>query len=62
MITHNMQQALTFGDRMLMLDRGQIVLDIDAEEKGTMSVRDLVDKFSEIKHEQLLDDELLLSV
>ncbi len=62
MITHNMQQALTFGDRTLMLDSGQVVLDIGAEEKATLSVQNLVDKFSEVKHEQLLDDELLLSV
>lgn len=62
MITHNMQQALSFGDRTLMLDSGKIILDIDAKEKATMSVQDLVDKFSEIKHEQLLDDELLLSI
>ncbi len=62
MITHNMQQALTFGDRTLMLDGGHVILDIDAREKAAMSVQDLVDKFSEVKHEQLLDDELLLSV
>ncbi len=62
MITHNMQQALSFGDRTLMLDGGQVVLDISAEEKETMTVQDMVNKFSEVKQEQLLDDELLLSV
>ncbi len=62
MITHNMQQALAFGDRTLMLDSGQVVLDIGVEEKATMSIQDLVDKFSEVKQEQLFDDELLLSV
>ncbi len=62
MITHNMQQALAFGTRTLMLDSGQVVLDIGAKEKATMSVQELIDKFSEVKHEQLLDDELLLSV
>ncbi|MCP5100581.1 MAG: ATP-binding cassette domain-containing protein [Chloroflexi bacterium] len=62
MITHNMQQALSYGDRTLMLDSGQVVLDISAEEKTTMTVQDMVNKFSEIKQEQLFDDELLLSV
>ena len=62
MITHNMQQALTYGDRTLMLDSGQIVLDINAKEKETMTVQDMINKFSEVKQEELLDDELLLSV
>ncbi len=62
MITHNMQQALSYGDRTLMLDSGQIVLDISAEEKETMTVQDMVNKFSEVKQEELLDDELLLSM
>ena len=62
MITHNMQQALDFGDRTLMMDSGQIILDLSAEEKQTMEVQGLVDKFSEVKHKPLMDDELLLSV
>ena len=62
MITHNMQQALSYGDRTLMLDSGQIVLDIGAEEKATMTVQEMVNKFSEVKQEELFDDELLLSV
>lgn len=60
MITHNMQQALDYGDRMLMMDRGRIVLDLNAEQKAGRSVQDLVDLFMEVKHEELLDDELLL--
>ena len=61
MITHNMQQALTFGDRTLMLHKGQIVLDIDSEERKGMTVQDLIDKFSSVTPEALMDDELLLS-
>jgi len=61
MITHNMQQALTFGDRTLMLHKGQIVLDIDAQERQGMTVQDLIDKFSTVTPEALMDDELLLS-
>ena len=45
MITHNMQQALTTGDRTLMMDRGQIVLDLTAAEQNDMTVQDLVDEF-----------------
>ncbi|MEZ4582021.1 MAG: ATP-binding cassette domain-containing protein [Caldilineaceae bacterium] len=61
MITHNMQQALTTGDRTLMLDRGQIVLDLSAAEQAHMTVQDLVDQFQAVRHEQLADDELLLA-
>ncbi len=61
MITHNMQQALAYGDRTLMMDAGQIVLDLTAEEKSNLSVQDLIDKFSSVRHAGLVDDELLLT-
>jgi putative ABC transport system ATP-binding protein len=61
MITHNMQQALTYGTRTLMLHKGEIVLDIAQEERQGLTVQGLVDKFSEVRHEALMDDELLLS-
>jgi putative ABC transport system ATP-binding protein len=61
MITHNMQQALAFGTRTLMLDKGEVVLDISQEERQDLTVQGLVDKFSEVRHEELMDDELLLS-
>ena len=61
MITHNMQQALTTGDRTLMMDRGQFVLDLTAAEQADMNVQDLVGKFQEVRKEQLADDELLLA-
>lgn len=61
MITHNMQQALTYGTRTLMLHKGEIVLDISHEERQGLTVQGLVDKFSEVRQEALMDDELLLS-
>jgi putative ABC transport system ATP-binding protein len=61
MITHNMQQALTTGDRTLMMDRGQFVLDLTADEQADLTVQDLVDKFKEVRNAQLTDDELLLA-
>lgn len=60
MITHNMQQALSVGDRTLMMDRGQIVLDLAGEERRQMTVQALIDRFSQARHAQLLEDELLL--
>lgn len=61
MITHNMQQALTYGTRTLMLHKGELVLDLSQEERLGLTVQGLVDKFSEVRHEALMDDELLLS-
>ena len=60
MITHNMHQALTTGDRTLMMDEGKIVLDLTAEEQEDMTVQDLIDMFSQVRHKELAEDELLL--
>ncbi|MEZ4731412.1 MAG: ATP-binding cassette domain-containing protein [Caldilineaceae bacterium] len=60
MITHNMQQALSTGDRTLMMDSGHIVLDLAGEERQQMTVQGLIDRFSQARHTQLLEDELLL--
>ena len=54
MITHNMQQAIDHGNRLLMMDAGRIVLDLDAEHKAAMTVPGLVARF------QVADDKLLL--
>ena len=60
MITHNMQQALASGDRTLMMDGGRIVLDLTGEERQQMTVQGLIDRFSQVRHRTLLEDELLL--
>lgn len=54
MVTHNMQQAIDHGNRLLMMDAGRIVLDLDAEQKAAMTVAGLVARF------QVADDKLLL--
>jgi putative ABC transport system ATP-binding protein len=55
MITHNMQQAIRYGDRMLMLHEGKISFDIQGEEKQALSVAQLVERFgSALKDETLL--------
>ena len=61
MITHNMHHAIEYGDRLLMLDKGEIILDLNAEEKKNMTVESLIRKFQEIRHSQLQNDELLLN-
>ena len=59
MVTHSMQQALDVGDRTIMMHKGQIIDDISREEKQRLTVKDLLDKFAELrKSEQLTDDML----
>jgi putative ABC transport system ATP-binding protein len=61
MITHNMNQALEAGNRLLMMDGGEIILDIDAEEKSKLSTKDIIQRFKDIKKKELANDEMLLN-
>lgn len=45
MVTHNMRDALKYGDRLLMLNNGRIVLDVSGEEKKKLRIEDLLRKF-----------------
>ncbi len=61
MITHNMSQALEYGNRLLMMDSGEVILDIGREEKEKLTMDLLVQKFREIKKRDLNSDRILLS-
>ena len=60
MVTHNMQHALDYGTRLLMMDGGEIILDIDKEEKANLTMDDIVEKFRAIKNKSLVSDKMLL--
>ncbi len=60
MITHNIGHALQFGNRLVMMDQGDIILDINAEEKAKLEADDIVQRFRDIKKQELLNDEMLL--
>lgn len=60
MVTHNMELALRWGNRLIMMHQGRIVLDLDRAEKDVLKVPDLVKKFHEVAGEQLAVDRLLL--
>ncbi|CAM3069154.1 ABC transporter ATP-binding protein [Filibacter tadaridae] len=62
MITHNMQQALDLGNRLIMMDKGQIILEIGFEEKQQLTIPALMDEFQRIRGEKLTSDKALLSV
>ena len=58
MVTHSMRQALSVGNRLLMLHEGRVVFDAKAVEKASLSIGDLLNRFG---NEALSDDGLLLS-
>jgi putative tryptophan/tyrosine transport system ATP-binding protein len=60
MVTHNMQHALDYGTRLLMMDAGEIILDITAGEKARLTMDDLVKRFREIKQHGIQNDQMLL--
>ena len=61
MITHNMQDALDLGNRTLMMDDGNIVLDVQGEERTHMTVPDLLERFRAGAGKFLDNDRILLS-
>ncbi len=61
MITHNMKHAIGFGNRLIMLHQGRIILDVRDQEKMNLTVEDLVRRFYESQGEELAMDSMLLS-
>jgi len=60
MVTHNMEQAIRLGNRLIMMDKGNIILDIGGEEKRGLTVQTLLEKFAAIRGERLADDRVVL--
>lgn len=60
MITHNITSALDLGTRTIMMDSGNIAVDIGGEERKSMSVQNLLDKFNKVKNKVFDDDKVLL--
>ena len=61
MITHNMTDAIRHGNRLIMMNEGEIILDVRGEEKQHLTRRELVDKFAELAGTPLETDAVLLS-
>ena len=61
MVTHNMHQALTLGNRTLMMNAGNIVLDVAGEERAALSVDDLLEQFALRAGKALDNDRILFS-
>ena len=51
MVTHNLRYAVEYGNRLLMMHQGSVILDKDSEEKNAISVDDILGVFNEISIE-----------
>ena len=61
MITHNMRDAITYGNRLIMMYDGHIVVDVSGEEKRNLTVEQLLGLFSPASGSDEVDDKLVLS-
>lgn len=61
MITHNMSDAIRHGNRLIMMNEGQIILDVRGEEKARLTKRELMEKFTQLSGAQIDNDAMLLS-
>lgn len=60
MITHNMKDAIQYGNRLIMMHEGRVIFDIRGEEKKNLKVRDLLGKFEEVSGEEFSNDRMML--
>lgn len=61
MITHNMKDAISIGNRLIMMNDGKIIYDVSGEEKKALTTADLLAKFKVTSGEELDNDRILLS-
>ena len=61
MITHNMRDAIAYGNRLIMMHEGRIVVDVGGEEKKHLTVEQLMNLFSRASGSDVVNDKLLLS-
>jgi putative tryptophan/tyrosine transport system ATP-binding protein len=61
MVTHNMQQALDLGNRLIMMDKGQIILEVDDGQKQHLTIEQLLNEFQRIRGTKMASDRALLS-
>ena len=61
MITHNMKDAITYGNRLIMMNAGRIILDIRGEEKKNLTVEYLLQAFATASGAEFTSDRALLN-
>ena len=61
MVTHNMRDAIHYGNRLIMMNEGKIILDVAGEEKQRLTMKDLLDKFAQLSGSSIQSDKALLA-
>ena len=61
MVTHNMNDAIRLGNRLIMMNEGRVIYDVAGDEKRALTVPDLLQKFEEVSGGELANDRMLLS-
>ena len=61
MITHNMHDAIAYGNRLIMMHEGHIVVDVSGEEKKQLTVSQLLNLFEQASGSAMVDDKVMLS-
>ncbi len=61
MVTHNMTDAIRMGNRLIMMHEGNVIYDVRGDEKRSLTVADLLQKFEEVSGGELDNDRMLLS-
>ena len=61
MVTHNMNDAIRLGNRLIMMHEGRVIYDVSGAEKRSLTVADLLQKFEEVSGGELANDRMLLS-
>ncbi|NLP15478.1 MAG: ABC transporter ATP-binding protein [Clostridiales bacterium] len=61
MVTHNMKQAILYGNRLIMMYEGNIIYDVSGEEKSSLKVADLLQKFESVSKGSFANDRMILS-
>ena len=60
MVTHNMELALKYGNRLIMMHEGKIVVDLNQEQKAGLTINDLVTAFEQASGRKFIEDKILL--
>jgi putative ABC transport system ATP-binding protein len=60
MVTHNMELALKYGNRLIMMHEGKIVVDMEQHQKAGLTIGDLVSAFEQAAGRKFVEDKILL--
>ena len=60
MVTHNMKNAIQYGNRLIMMNHGKIILDVKGEEKKNLTVEMLLEQFAKVSGTEFSNDRALL--